>query len=104
MPYTKDGIMAQIWVAFGQGTGCIRVSQEAAWQLHELYYDAITSTVINSWGTEGTQVLERIRAIGRLAASKATEDADPAITAAQVETSAYLVEQKSDTALCPPRP
>jgi hypothetical protein len=102
--YTKDGIMGQIWVAFGQGTGCIRVAQEAAWELHQLYYDAINAIAIAQWGTEGNQVLERIRAIGRLAALKATQAASTAITAEQVHEAALLVEQFSDTSLCPPRP
>lgn len=104
MAYTKDGIMAQIWVAFGQGTGPIRVSQQAAWELHVLYYDAIDEKAIQQWEAQGTQVLERIRAIGRLAALKAIQAAEPAITAEQVRTSALLVEVRSDTVLCPPRP
>ncbi len=102
--YTKDGIMAQIWVAFGQGTGPIRVSQQAALELRVLYYDAINANAINHWEAEGTQVLERIRAIGRLAALKAIQTAETAITAEQVRTSALLVEARSDTVLCPPRP
>ena len=104
MTYTREGIMAQIWVAFGQGTGPIRVSQRAAWELRVLYYDAIDENAINQWEAQGTQVLERIRAIGRLSALKAIQAADPAITAEQVHTSALLVEARSDTVLCPPRP
>ncbi|HXO19045.1 MAG TPA: hypothetical protein VOA87_03875, partial [Thermoanaerobaculia bacterium] len=72
MSYSRDGVMAQIWVAFGQGTGTVRISQEATLALRELYYDAITDDIVQRiWATAAVQVLERIRAIGRLAAHRA---------------------------------
>lgn len=101
---TKEGIMAQVWVAFGQGTGAVPVSEEACLELHALYYNAIDDKVLLSWGTAGAQVLERIRAIGRKAQMKATEAASNEITAEQVRLSAYDVEYVSDTDMCPPRP
>jgi hypothetical protein len=53
MAYTQEGIMAQILVAFGQGTGAIRVSQDAALELRRWYFDAITPIIINTqWETE----------------------------------------------------
>jgi hypothetical protein len=67
--YTQEGIMAQIWVAFGQGTGTTRVSQKAVMALHGRYFAHIAKTgIAAAWGDEAVQVLERIRAIGRLAA------------------------------------
>ena len=101
---TKDGIMAQVWVAFGQGTGAVPVSEAACLKLHALYYDAITDSVIGRWETAGAQVLERIRAIGRKAQMMATEAASKEITDGQVSLSADDVQATSDTDMCPPRP
>ncbi|HWM94713.1 MAG TPA: hypothetical protein VN493_28425 [Thermoanaerobaculia bacterium] len=104
MSYTRDGIMAQVYVAFGQGTGAIRVSQAAALELHRWYYNAITDPVVLSWGTCGVQVLDRIRAIGSLAALMAIQEGSPTITPLQVWEAAKTVQAKSDTPICPPVP
>src|SRR5262245_5729431 len=105
MAYTQEGIMAQIWIAFGQGAGAIRVSQEAALELRRSYYDAIPPEVIDQqWETEAVQVLDRIRAIGSLAAQKATSFGATAITPKEVYESAATVQAVSLTDLCPPLP
>jgi methionyl-tRNA formyltransferase len=105
MAYTQDGIMAQIWIAFGQGTGALRVSQEAALELHRWYFNAITPQVIDvEWETQAIQVLDRIRAIGSLAALKATSAGATAITPIAVFESATAVQETSLTDLCPPAP
>ncbi|HEY9421131.1 MAG TPA: hypothetical protein VIW92_06935 [Thermoanaerobaculia bacterium] len=97
--------MAQIWIAFGQGAGPIRVSQEAAMELHRWYFDAITPEVIDErWETDAVQVLDRIRAIGSLAAMKATNLGSIAITPKEVYESASQVQDTSHTPLCPPKP
>jgi hypothetical protein len=102
--YTQEGIMAQIWVAFGQGTGATRVSQTAAVTLRTLYFDSITADVVDRrWADEGVQVLERIRAIGRLASFKAMERGDTTISSEDVERAAVTVQLTSDTDLCPPK-
>ena len=73
MAYTQEGIMAQIWIAFGQGAGAIRVSHDAALELYQWYYDKITPYIIHErWQTDAVQVLDRMRAIGRHAAFLAT--------------------------------
>lgn len=105
MAYTKDGIMAQIYVAFGQGAGSIRVSQDAALELHRWYYGAITPEVVDQkWERDALQVLDRIRMIGSLAAMKATSTGATAINPANVYESALQVQETSDTELCPPPP
>jgi hypothetical protein len=105
MAYTQEGIMAQIWIAFGQGAGAIRVSQDAAMELHRWYFDAITQDIVqNEWETSAVQVLDRIRAIGSLAALKATSVGSTAISPADVYQSASTVQETSDTPLCPPEP
>ena len=105
MAYTQEGIMAQIWVAFGQGAGAIRVSQEAALELRRWYFNAITPQIIDTqWETQAVQVLDRIRAIGSLAALKATGAGATAISSQDVYVSAATVQETSDTQLCPPKP
>jgi hypothetical protein len=102
--YSQEGIMAQIWIAFGQGTGAVRVSQKAALALHARYFAHIAVSCIDkAWGTEALQVLERIRTIGRVAALRAVERGDSTISAADVEGAMLLVERESDTEWCPPR-
>lgn len=105
MAYTQEGIMAQIWIAFGQGAGTIRVSQDAAMELRRWYFDAITPEIIDQiWETEAVQVLDRIRAIGSLAALKATTAGATAISPMIVYESASAVQDSSDTDFCPPKP
>jgi hypothetical protein len=105
MAYTQEGIMSQILVAFGQGTGAIRVSQDAALELRRWYYDAITPTIIDTqWETQAVQLLERARAIGSLAALKATGTGATAISPQDVYDSAVTVQVVSMTDLCPPPP
>lgn len=104
MAYTKEGVMAQVWIAFGQGTGAIRVSQDAALELRRWYYDAITDAVVESWGEWSLQVLDRIRAIGSLAALKAIQSGSPTINVLMVYEAALTVQEMSDTPICPEVP
>jgi hypothetical protein len=101
-PYTQQGIMAQIWVAFGQGSGMTRASQNAVLALEARYSGRIDQEVLDGWGTEAVQVLERIRAIGRVAALSATQRGDTAISEADVTAAISSVERESDTSWCPP--
>lgn len=101
--YSQIGIMDQIFVAFGQGTGMLRVSHEAVAVLRELYFIGITPEIESThWATEAVQVLERIRALGRLAALKAVTRGDTTVSAEDVSSSAPTVHAQSDTAFCPP--
>lgn len=101
--YTQEGIMAQIWVAFGQGTGLTRTSQKAVLAVHARYFaEAGKPEILSSWGEEAVQVLERIRAIGKLATLKATERASTVITEDDVNAAMSAVERESLTSLCPP--
>jgi hypothetical protein len=105
MAYTQEGIMAQVWIAFGQGAGAIRVSHDAAMELRRWYYDAITPEVINEkWRTDAVQALDRIRAIGRLAALKAAGAGSTVIKPEDIYASASKVQAASCTPLCPPDP
>lgn len=104
MPYTRDGIMAQILVALGQGSGLIRIHHDACLEIRNRYYERITDEVIDLWETEGTQVLERIRAIGRLAAFTTITLGITAIDTLVIRQSANQVEAASGTAWCPSNP
>lgn len=101
MAYSKDGIMAQVYMAFGQGTGEIRVSQDVCDALKARYYDKITSELIENWDKEAVQVLERIRAIGRLMATEAKIAGSTHIRGEDaLHAAAKKVEVGSDTMIC----
>ena len=105
MAYSREGVMAQIAIAFGQGAGAIRVSQEAAMELRRWYLDAITDKILNDdWEAQAVEILERIRAIGALAERKARDRGDTKITATDVYSSAKTVQETSNTDYCPPPP
>lgn len=103
--YTQEGIMAQILVAFGQGTGAIRVSHDAAVALRTLYFEQIlkNNVIDQHWETEAVHVLERIRVLGRMAAAKSLTRGDSAVSADDVTSSAPTVHTTSDTEFCPPK-
>ena len=96
-------ILGQVCLAFGQGTGALRVSQEAVAALRERYGAVLTAEVVKKWDGVAVQVLERMRAIGRLAAHLATAAARTAIGREDLLRAALAVEVESDTDLCPPR-
>lgn len=102
--YTRQGVLDQILVAFGQGTGAVRVAGQAAAALRDRYEPYADDRVLASWGEVGVQVLERIRAMGRLAALRAAEGASTVITRPMVTKAIESVEEVSQTVLCPPPP
>jgi hypothetical protein len=104
MAYTQEGIMAQLLVAFGQGTGALQVSQDAALELRRWYYDAITDEIVEKWDYWAPDVLLRMRAIGSLAALKAVQIGSVTITAKMVYEAARIVQETSDTPICPDPP
>jgi hypothetical protein len=103
-PYTREGILAQILVAFGQGTGAVRVSQEACRPFHERYTPQIDARVLAAWRSQGVQVLERIRAIGRSAALDTSLAGGTVISKETVVAAMQRVERMSRTDFCPPPP
>ena len=64
MPYTREGILTQVFVALGQGTGAMRISQSACRALAERYAPRIDDALCNEWESSAVQALERLRAIG----------------------------------------
>ncbi|HKH45917.1 MAG TPA: hypothetical protein VKM72_14745 [Thermoanaerobaculia bacterium] len=102
--YTRQGILDQILVAFGQGTGALRVAGQAAAALRDRYEPYVDGRILEIWREVGVQVLERLRAMGRLAALRAVEGASTVITRPMVATAIESVEKTSLTDLCPPPP
>ena len=100
MSYTREGIMAQVCVAFGQGTGATRVSQEACMALYGRYSQMITDQVVADWETQAVQALERIRALGRMVAAQTHLAGQTVVSADQVKAAAPQVELNSDTYIC----
>jgi hypothetical protein len=100
--YTQEGVLAQILVAFGQGTGLTRTSQRAVLAMRGRYLDQIEQR-LPEWGENAVQVLERIRTIGKVAALTATQRAATTISEDDVNAAIEAVERESDTSWCPPR-
>jgi len=96
-------ILGQACVAFGQGTGAMRVSRQAVAALLERYGAVLTDEGVLRWDTVAVQALERLRAVGRLATHLATGAARTAISREDFLRAALAVEAESDTELCPPR-
>jgi hypothetical protein len=96
--------MAQVCVAFGQGTGEIRVSQEACMALYDRYSAMITEKVLEDWGDQAVQALERIRVLGRMVAAETRLAGFTVVSAELVKTDAPTVEANSETILCSPPP
>ncbi len=79
------------------------VSREAVAALRERYGAVLSDEVARQWEAVAVQILERMRAIGRLAAHLATRSARTAIHPDDVLAAAFRVETESDTEFCPPR-
>lgn len=96
----KGKILAQILIAFGQGTGPVRVSRNACAALIQHYEPLIDDAVEESWEGEGVQALERVRTTGRLAAHTMTEKARTCINEDDVKVAYSRVEKVSATSIC----
>ncbi|MEM8930038.1 MAG: hypothetical protein AAGE94_02620 [Acidobacteriota bacterium] len=99
--YTRQDVINQSLVAFGQGTQFMRVSAQAC---------SVVTSVMNAvdehqklhatWGTIAVQVLERIRTAGRLAAARAVDDARTFISEEDVEVALRRVRATSKSGQC----
>jgi hypothetical protein len=96
-----EAVMAQIYVAFGQGTGEIRVAKEACLAVRAQVISQLDTMVVN-WDAEAVQILERVRAVGRAARQRAVMRYDTVVLAQDVDLVAPQVRSVSGTALCAP--
>ncbi|MEM1203159.1 MAG: hypothetical protein AAGN66_08020 [Acidobacteriota bacterium] len=100
--YTQQDVVSQSLVAFGQGTHFMRVSSRACRVLVAVMENLVlTRRVQETWGTDAVQVLERVRLIGRVAASLAVKDARTVIEEADVRIAVPRVQIVSKTDHCP---
>lgn len=97
-------ILAQLYQALGQGTGPVRVRRQAARALRARYLDLLTDGLVAHFDAHAPQVLERIRAIGRLAAHKMATQGRTALSADDMDQAMLQVEDVSATSFCPPEP
>lgn len=103
IPESQQNILAQFYVAFGQGAGTMRVHRGTVAALRERYRRNLADWE-KRWDDIGAQMLERVRAIGRLAAHRATSGAHTAIRPEHFDSSANEVERTSASTECPPPP
>ena len=105
--YSKEGIIAQALIVFGQGTGPVRVSHQAALRVRSHYeelFDKKGGALLDSWKTDAVQALERVRISGMKAAQEATLKSQTKISE-EVALQAMLdVEQESHTNICKTEP
>lgn len=101
---SKEVVLGQIYQAFGQGTGAVRVSRRAVHALGERYQGTIDAAVVSRWDELAPQILERMRAIGRLAAQLTGALGETAIGGEATVQAAIMVEKVSRTDFCPPTP
>ena len=67
--YSQQDVLNQCLVAFGQGTGCVRVSSGACREFLGLVGQVAEQRELHKdWGEIAVQMLERMRTIGRVAA------------------------------------
>jgi histone H3/H4 len=90
--YTADQLLGQALVAFGQGTGAVRVHRETITAIRTRY-EPLVKKAMEHWKEDAPQALERIRATGRVAALLATQAGRMAITAEDFTQAANKVAE-----------
>ena len=96
-----DDIVGQMLVAFGHGIGSVRVPRDTVRALTERYRPTLEKGLADQWDDDGVQVLERVRATGRLAAQNSVVRGDTKVTQDDFATAAMKVEAESKTPWCP---
>ena len=99
--YTQQDVIHQCLVAFGQGTNFMRVSSRACREFVRLMQISESQHAMHrTWGTDAVQLLERVRAIGRLAAALAVDQGTTVIEAEVVQRGFRKVRLVSKTGWC----
>ena len=94
-----EQILGQFFVAFGQGSGCVRVGRETILAIRDQYIDMIAKEY-GSWEEEAVQVLERVRTVGRLSALIALQRGSSTIERQDFLESTGTVQHRSRTRWC----
>ena len=99
--YTQQDIVNQSLVAFGQGTQFMRVNTRACRTLAEHMKNTSESRDLPArWETIAVQMLERVRLIGRVAATRAIEHARTWVDKEDVTIAIRRVSEISKTTEC----
>ena len=99
--YSQQDVLNQCLVAFGQGTGCVRVSSEACREFIGLMSQVEERRELHKdWGDIAVQMLERMRTIGRVAASLLLKDGRVHIEARDVAVAFRRVQMGSKSPGC----
>ena len=107
--YTAEQLFGQAFVAFGQGTGPVRVHSETITAIRARYQHFL-SVALEHWEEDAPQALERVRATGRTAAFLAIQAGQTAIGPEDFRRAAELVEDSdfrlrgARTRICQVRP
>lgn len=98
--YTKDGVLAQMLIATGQGMGPVRVAQAAATKLAGLYRERISEELLAEWQDLGTHVLEKNRAVGRRIATELGGSGDTTVSLELAERCCREVAGRTRSRVC----
>ena len=99
---TLENMVAQMWIAFGQGIGEIGVAASAVDAVAESY-GGLAQSVFDKWSSHGIAALDFIRDLGRLCAGRAREDGAEWIDETHVRDSIEVVVQRHGV-VCPSVP
>jgi len=102
MDDAKQEMLLQVMVAFGHGTGGLRVSRETIAAMSTHYLAKYRPEMAKEWAESAAQALERIEVTARLAAQKAVQAGRTSIGPQDFSEAAKQVESTSLTVWCPP--
>ena len=94
-----EQIMGQFFVAFGQGTGCVRGAPHTIAAIRH-HYVGMIEQYSASWEEDAVQVLERVRTVGRLAALNSLQHGSSTIGPEDFEAATGKVQHQSRTRWC----
>jgi hypothetical protein len=98
-PAEVEEIAGQILIAFGQGTGAIRVPRVTV-RAMRAYFTRFADKALPRWKEDGTEALERVRLMGRLAAQIAVGRGSLELGGEDFTKAADMVRLASKTDLC----
>lgn len=99
--YTPQDVLNQSLIALGQGTGCVRVSSRAAREFVRLMTAVEEKKSLHEdWGRIAVQMLERMRTIGRVAASLTLDEGRVHINDEDIAIAFRRVQGGSKTEMC----
>ena len=99
--YSPQDVINQSLVALGQGTGCIRISSRAC----RVFVDLMTAVeakrkLHEQWEQTAVQMLERMRTVGRVAASLILDEGRVHIEEEEITLAFRRVQGGSKTIDC----